>query len=420
MWDIQQPSECQNYCYQPDHVIPKSSEIVLCPNFEWIFFGDNGTDTYSVTKEGLPLNSWPSYLVGSKAIAKMEQDSTAQKVITLNHQRSTFLFDHLRIADGRRYSYGHSHVYFSACGRYTVMAMDSCQGYLNAHVILWSIDTKPQEQTHWGCIPIANAEKIGFQNAKISVNFDNFNPLCVLTFWVQPHSSIDRAICSVHGFVLDLKKAAVSHHLQPFTLCLEDHSIPPFKALAPRFNGSLSRAWIAQMDMMERSAVLSKCGQYLVLRATIGPERCQTIVDLPNVQESKSKEENPRSTSQANPRVVEPKMTYWRQHRYWMSVYRQRILLHRSVRSVANMDTFSSLSCHVQLSVLPAHLADAKAWLLIPESNNAEMSILVTTKDHPPELLKLNVSWNTVVGKLNGLEAEHEEAMVALDGEQLK
>lgn len=370
-----------------------------------------------MTKEGLPLISRPSYLVGSKAIAKTEQDSTAQKVMTLNYQRSTSLFDHLRIADGRRYSYGHSHVYFSACGRYIAMAMDSSQEYLNAHLMLWSIDTKPQEQTHWGCIPIANAEKIGFQNAKISVNFDNFNTLfCVLTFWVQPDSGIDRAICSVHCFVLDLKKAAVSHNLQPFTLCLEGHSIPPFKALAPRFGGSLSRAWIAQMDAVERSAVLSKCGQYLVLSATIGPERCQMIIDLPNMQDSKSMEENPRSTSQANPRVVEPKMTYWRQHRYWMSVYRQRILLHRSVRSVVNIDTFSLLSCHVQLSVLPAHVADAKAWLLIPESNNAEMSILVTTKDHPPELLKLKVSWNTVVGKLKGLEAEHEEAIVALDG----
>jgi hypothetical protein len=368
-----------------------------------------------VTKEGLPLISRSNY-PGFKTIAKTEQDSTAQKVMTLNYQRSTALFDHLRIADGRRYSNGHSHVYFSACGRYAVMAMDSSQGHLNAHLILWSIDSKPQEQTHWSCIPITNTKEISFQNAKISVNFDNFNPLCVLTFWVQPDSGIDRAICSVHCFVLDLKKATVSHHLQPFILRLEGHSITHFKLLAPKFNGSLSRAWIAQMDMMERSAVLSKCGQYLALSATIGPERWQMIVDLPNMQDSKSKERNPRSTSQANPRVVEPKMTYWHQHRYWMSVYRQRILLHRSVRSVANINTFSSLSCHVQLSVLPAHLANAKAWLLIPESNNAEMSILVTTKDHPPELLKLKVSWNTVIGRLKSLEAEHKEAMIALDG----
>ncbi|KAH0564926.1 hypothetical protein GP486_001681 [Trichoglossum hirsutum] len=417
IWDIQQPSECQNYCYQPNSIISKSSEIVLCPNFEWIFFGDDGGyQAYSVTKEGLPLIYQPSYMVGSKAIAKAEQDSTVQEAMILNYQRSTCLFDHLHIADGRRYSDGHSHVYFSACGRYAVMAMDSSQERLNAHLILWSIDTKPQEQTHWDCIPITDAGKIDFQDAKISVNFNNFNPLCVLAFWIQPDSGIDRAICSVHCFVLDLKNAAVSHHLQPLTLFPKGHSITSFKPLAPRFNGSLSRAWLAQMDMMERSAVLSKCGQYLVLSATIGPERCQKIIDLPNMQDSKSGDENPRPTSQANPRVVEPKMTYWRQHRYWMSVYRQRILLNRSVRSVANIDTFSSLSCHVRLSVLPAHLADAKAWLLIPESSNAEMSVLVTTKDHPPELLKLKVSWNTVLGKLKGLEAEHEEAMTALDG----
>jgi hypothetical protein len=114
-------------------------------------------------------------------------------------------------------------------------------------------------------------------------------------------------------------------------------------------------------------------------------------------------------------RVIEPKRTYWHQHRYWMSVYHQRIILHRSVRSVTNRNTFSSLSCHVQLSVLPAHLANAKTWLLIPEFNAASMTILVTTVDHPPDLWKLQVSWNTVIGKLKYLEAEHGDAIVALD-----
>jgi hypothetical protein len=160
------------------------------------------------------------------------------------------------------------------------------------------------------------------------------------------------------------------------------------------------------MDMMERSAVLSKCGQYLVLSATIGSEKYQMLLDLPNIQDSKSREEDQESPGPTNPRVVEPKMTYWRQHRYWMSMYQQRILLHRSIRSVANINNFSSLSCYVQLSVLPVHLADAKAWLLIPESDNAGMTVLVTTKDHLPELLRLKVSWNKVVEKLKGLQAK--------------
>jgi hypothetical protein len=55
---------------------------------------------------------------------------------------------------------------------------------------------------------------------------------------------------------------------------------------APSFNGDSSRASIAQMDMMERSAVLSKCGQYLVLSATIGSEKYQMLIDLPNIEAS--------------------------------------------------------------------------------------------------------------------------------------
>jgi hypothetical protein len=69
----------------------------------------------------------------------------------------------------------------------------------------------------------------------------------------------------------------------------------------------------------------------------------------------------------------------------------------------------------VQLSILLIHLADAKAWLLISESDNAGMTVLVTTKDHPSELLRLKVSWNEVVERLKGLEAKFEIAIVALD-----
>jgi hypothetical protein len=169
------------------------------------------------------------------------------------------------------------------------------------------------------------------------------------------------------------------------------------------------------MDMIERSAVLSRCGEHLVLSACIGGRRHQMIIEIPNITSFTFKKIRTKSIERANPRVIEPAMTYWHQHRYWMSVYHQRILLHRSARSVINRNIFSSLSCHVQLSVLPAYLADAKTWLLIPESNISPMTILVTTKDHPLELWKLQVSWDTVIGKLEDHEAEHGDAIVALD-----
>jgi hypothetical protein len=50
-----------------------------------------------------------------------------------------------------------------------------------------------------------------------------------------------------------------------------------------------------------------------------------------------------------------------------------------------------------------------------PESNAAPMTILVTTKEYPPELWKLDVSWDTVVRRLKDLEAENGDALVALD-----
>lgn len=70
----------------------------------------------------------------------------------------------------------------------------------------------------------------------------------------------------------------------------------------------------------------------------------------------------------------------------------------------------------MQPSVLPSHLGESKAWLLIPQSSDSEMTILVTPTYHPPELLKFRLSWNTVVGKLESLEAEQEDAILALDG----
>jgi hypothetical protein len=379
---------------------------------EWISFDDDG-EFYSVTKKGLRPPPRRSEMMEVNENAGTEQDATPPKVVTLDWRRATWLSrSGLR---SNEYSDDLARDYFSACGRYRVTAMDSCQEYLEAHLLLWSIGMQPMEPDLWNFVSITNAEKFAFPAAKISINFDLFNPLCVLTFWVQPDSDIDRGLCSVRCFILDLETATITHCLHPITLYSEGSSIPSLDTPASSFNGSLREEWIAQMDMMERSTVLSKCRQYLVLSATLGAERFQVIVDLPSTEEYTSKEYMDSSPGQTNPRVIEPKMTYWREHRYWMSVYHQRVLLHRSVRSVTNRNKFSSLSCHLQLGVLPAHLSDAKTWLLILESNAASMTILVTTKDHPPELWKLQVSWDTVVGKLKDLEVEHGDAIVALD-----
>lgn len=413
IWDLQLTSECRNYYYQRNHAISKSSEIVLSPNFEWICFSNSEHDVFRVIEEGWALLARHSQRVDTNAAAEMEQDSPSQNIVKLNTERSTSLVDHARNADGRRFGYDHAHIYFSACGRYTIMAMDSCQDQTNAQLLLWSIGTKPREHAPWNIRRIANAEVIGFQDAKISVNFDTLNPVCFLTFWTKPDT--DKAICTVHCFVLNLTEAVITHHLQSVTLSLDSDHLSPSDQIASSFYGSTSRAWISQMDMMERSVALSKCGQYLVLSAIVGPERYRWTVDLtPHKNPESKKNENPESNPPTNPGVIEPKIIHWRQHRYWTSVYRQRILLHRSVRSAADPDSFSSLSCHVQLSVLPAHLADAKVWLLVPNSNDADMTVLVTTQENPLELWKLQVSWNMIEGKLKGLEAKHEKAIVAL------
>ena len=372
-----------------------------------------GCRVYSMSRESRSSAPRPSFVGDPKEITETGQDSTAPKVVTLDRHRNTWYPD--VVPETRHFTYGHAHLSFSACGRYFITALNSCQSCPDTLLALWSRDTNPEGRSLWDCVPITNADKFAFPAAKISINFDTFNPLCVLTFWAQPYSGIDRALCCVHCFVLNLEIATITHCLHPITLYSERNSVSPPDTLASSFSGSAREEWITQMDMMERSSVLSKCGQYLVLSATIGAERFKMIVDLPNKEESTSKERATGSTGHSNPRVIEPKMTYWHQYRYWMSVYHQRILLHRSTRGVINRNTFSSLSCHVQLSVLPAHLAHAETWLLIPESNAAPMTILVTTKDHPPELWKLQVSWDRVIGKLKDLEAEHGDAIIALD-----
>jgi hypothetical protein len=88
--------------------------------------------------------------------------------------------------------------------------------------------------------------------------------------------------------------------LHPITLYSEGNAIPSFNTLVSSFNAE--EAWIAQIDMMKRSSTLSKCGQYLVLSATLGAERFQMIVDLPNKEESTSKERASGSTGQAIPK----------------------------------------------------------------------------------------------------------------------
>jgi hypothetical protein len=344
---------------------------------------------------------------------KTRRDSTAPKVLSLEFRRSIQFSNSPHVSHNRYVENGDAHLSFSSCGRYIVTAQSSRKDHLKADATLWSI--RSSYPPYWQRIPITNAEKFDFPASKVSVNFDNFNPVCVVTFWVQPDSDLYRVLCSVRCFIFDLEKATITHCLHPISIYLEGNSIPSPDTQGFSFNESPREDWIAQMDMMERSSVLSRCGQYLILSATIGAERFQMIIDLPSKEKSSSKEPATGSTGQTNPRVIEPKMTYWYQHRYRKSVYHQRILLHRSIRSVTDRNTFSSLSCHVQLSVLPAHLADAKTWLLIPESNGAPMTILVTTKDHPPELWKLPVSWDAVVGKLRDLEGEHGNAIVTLD-----
>ena len=391
IWDLQLPSKCRNYYYQPDHIIPKSSEIVLSPNFEWIYFSDIEDCVFLVTEQGL------------NAAAETEQDSPSQKTVELDFKRSIYLNRDNWIG----YSRSYEHVYFSPCGQYTVIAMDSCQNQTNTHLLLFATKPQPRKKDVQNVSRIDNVEMIGFLEAKVSVNFDRFNPVCFLTFWTKPDT--DKAICTIHCFVLDLKRAVITH-LQSGEYC------PPFEHLIFNSQGRTNRAWISQLDMMERSVVLSKCGQYLALSATIGPEKYYWTVNLTPREQFKSENENVVSNYPKNPGIVEPKMTYWRQHRCWMSVYRQRILLHRSVRSATNPDSFSSLSCHVQLSFLPAYLADAKVWLIVPESNDADMTIQITTKENPVELWKVKVSWNMVVGKLKGLETEHEKGIVALNG----
>jgi hypothetical protein len=279
---------------------------------------------------------------------------------------------------------------------------------LSHGVVLWSI-----EQKHCEAHPVDTAGLIAFRDAKTLVSFDRIRSICYLIFWTKPTTR--NAICTVHCFVLDLKGATIINKLRSEVLSSKTDYLPPWEDLVSDFEGSEVRAWMSQMEEVERSVILSRCSQYLALSASVGPERFHWTIDLTFPQAFGFPQNEPASSkSPANPGIIEPKPTYWHQHRYWISVYHQRVLLHRSARSPTNPDCFSSLSCHVQLSVLPAHLADSKTWLLIPESNHDDMTILITNKEYPIELWKIKISWEMAARKLEGVENEYDKDIVAL------
>ena len=340
---------------------------------------------------------------------EVAEDPRSQEGLELDYKTAIRLDNDLkgwgRHEDGKI----RSSIHFSPCGQYAVGAMDS-SSFSPHGIVLWSI-----EQMHWETHPVDTAGLIAFRDAKISVSFDRIRSICYLIFWTKPTTR--NAICTVHCFVLDLKGATIVNQLRSEVLYSKTDYLSPLEDLVSKFGGSEVRAWMSQMEEVERSVILSRCSQYLALSASVGPERFHWTIDLGLPQADESlKNESASSKSPANPSIIEPKSTYWHQHCYWISVYHQRVLLHRSARSATNPDCFSSLSCHVQLSVLPAHLADSKTWLLIPGSNHDDMTILITNKEYPIELWKIKLSWNMALRKLEGVENEHDKDIVALCG----
>jgi hypothetical protein len=265
---------------------------------------------------------------------------------------------------------------------------------------MWS---KPQNgQECWKSLRIANTPELKFVDAKISVNFHAFRPFCIVTFWTRNVSSNANEICDVHCFMVDFEHGV--DRVRRLSLSVDSQSMPNFRETISSFDGSLVRAWIARMDTMKRSTALSRCGQYLVLSASLGNQSWQQIIDLPT-----AKPTPPRCfPDQNNMRVIGSAMAYWHQHRYWTSIYRQRVLLNRSARNPEDRHTFSTLSCHVELTIVPGYLASAEAWVLIPESNGDAITLLLANKDGPAEAMTALVSWDVVTKQLDGLSAQYE------------
>jgi hypothetical protein len=255
-----------------------------------------------------------------------------------------------------------------------------------------------------------------FPEAKITVNFHSSEARCIATFWT-PNASEDTAIISdIHCFLLDFDKAT-STKVGELCLSVQDQQASISKATASSASaeGDVIQAWIAHMDSINISTVLSTSGEYLVLSASLGSQKWQRILDLPSEQESQP-ETSPSTAlaSWANPRSVGASATYWHQYRYSVSVQRQRVLLHRATRNTSDRDAFYSLSCHEQVAIVPGYLANAEAWLLIPETNDGMMSVLLVATDHPPEVMRLAISWDMVNERLNDTETKYEGVMSEL------
>ena len=398
-----------SYYYYRQYSVLRSSQPVFSPNFDWVLFPEDIREAFSLKGEYPIPKDWHIDGNTPQSTNDNAEDSLSEKDLELDHSRAIYLDTDLKGWLDRRDGKMHSSVHFSPCGRYAIGAIDSSP--FAAHgIVVWSTGQMHRE-TH----PVDTAELIAFRDAKISVSFDRIRPICYLTYWTKPATR--KAICTVHCFVLDLNSATIIKQLESEVLNTKTDYLIPWEDLVSNFQGSETQAWMSQLEMVERSVILSRCGQYLALSASVGPERFHWTVDLTNPQACDSMENEPASSkSPANPGTIEPRFTYWHQHRYWTSVHHQRVLLHCSARSATNPDHFSSLSCHVQLAVLPAYLSDSNTWLLVPESNHDDMTILITNKENPIELWKPRISWDMAVRKLERVENEHGKDIVALCG----
>lgn len=82
--------------------MPKPLRVVCSPNLEWIFFGEDAHNVYSLTRDGLSHTSKPSLPVNSKENTKNEQASTTSNIVELAWQD--------RSAPMYGYSYNWDHI----------------------------------------------------------------------------------------------------------------------------------------------------------------------------------------------------------------------------------------------------------------------------------------------------------------------
>ena len=166
------------------------------------------------------------------------------------------------------------------------------------------------------------------------------------------------------------------------------------------------------MARMEKSVVLSKCGRYLVLEATLDSARWQKIISIPGSCSPVYKAKTPTPIlppPPSNPRVIGSEPTYWYQHRYKVSISRQRVLLTRTARSKIDINRFSQFGCHVELAVIPAYLAGAGVSLVIPGDDKEGLKIVLVTNVCPVEVITISMSWNEAMRELEGIMVRHPE-----------